>query len=437
MSINVTFNSANLIPLSSEFFMARRPVMDGDQHLVAHELLFCETKAPAETGASNSNSAASPARPEKEDEPAGASVIEDVHRHGMSRVVGDLLGILYIDAQALTSDVFRSLPPHDLLLELAEMPEVTLPILDRIAAMKHDGFRFALALHDDRQDVEPLLPMIEMVRIDISGKDRGELDHFCQTFRARDKKLLAERVDTHEQFRMCHELGFDLFQGYYFTRPRIINGKKLSPSQIAITELMALVASDADSAAIEEAIKSDVALGLNLLRLANTPAFSVHRIDSLRQALMVLGRQQLQRWLQILLCAAPGSEQPGMMPLLAQATMRGRLMELIAQKARPGNRNIADTAFTVGIMSLMDALFSMSMETVLQQVPVIEEVSDALLHRQGYYGKLLSLAEYTEWQSRTDTLLQQAMLDMKLSYSELYMLQLAAFEWSDHVTRTM
>lgn len=430
MSINVTFNSAYLIPLSSEFFMARRPVMDREQNLVAHELLFCEIRPHADTDGSTPA-----AMPAEEEEPAGASVIADVCQHGISRIVGDLLGILYIDAQALMSDVFRNLPPQNLLLELADMPEVTLPVLDRLAALKHDGFRFALALHDDRRDVEQLLPMVEAVRIDITGKSRSELGHFSESFRAHGKKLLAEKVDTHEQFRMCHELGFDLFQGYYFTRPQILDGKKLTPSQLAITELMALVASDADFAAIEEAIKSDVALGLNLLRLVNTPAFSVHRIDSLRQALMVLGREQLQRWLQILLCAAPGHQQPGMVPLLAQATMRGRLMELIAQKVRPGNRSIADTAFTVGIMSLMDALFSMPMDVILQQLPVTEEVCDALLRRQGYYGQLLSLVEYTEWQRKTDTLLQQAIRDMKLSYSDLYMLQLAAFEWADHVTR--
>lgn len=440
MSTNVTFNSAYLIPLSSEFFMARRPVVDRAQDLVAHELLFCEVRAhyaATDSGATDSGASGAPASgsPGGEEAPAGASVIADVCQHGMSRVIGDLLGILYIDDRTLMSDVFRDLPPQNLLLELADMPDVTLPILDRLAALKHDGFRFALALHGDRQDMDQLLPMIEAVRIDITGKDRAELDHFCQTFRAHHKNLLAEKVDTHEQFQMCHDLGFDLFQGYYFTRPHILNGKKLSPSQVAITDLMALVASDADSAEIEEAIKGDVALGLNLLRLVNTPAFSVHRIDSLRQALMVLGREQLQRWLQILLCAMPGNQRPGMTPLLAQATMRGRLMELIAQKVRPGNRSFADTAFTVGIMSLMDALFSMPMEEILKQVPVIDEVSDALLRRQGYFGQLLSLVEYTEWQRKTEPLLLQAIRDMKLTYSDLYMLQLAAFEWADHVTR--
>lgn len=110
-------------------------------------------------------------------------------------------------------------------------------------------------------------------------------------------------------------------------------------------------------------------------------------------------------------------------------------MELVAQKQRPGNRSIADTAFTVGIMSLMDAAFSMPMEDILKQVPVIDEVGDALLRREGYFGRLLSLVEYTEWQHTSDTVLLQAVRDMKLSYSDLYMLQLAAFEWSDHVTR--
>lgn len=427
MSINVTFNSAHRIPLASEFFMARRPVVDREQNLVAHELLFCEIR----TGVAAPGIDA----PGDDEQPAAASVIADVCQHGMSRVVGGLFGILYIDVHALMSDIFQYLPPENVVLEIAEMPDATPAILERLTVLTQAGFRFALALNDDNRDVAKLLPLIEGVRFDITGKSRAELSHFCSTFQPHQKKLLAEKVDTLEQFQTCFTLGFDFFQGYYFIKPQVFGGKNLSPSQLAITDLMALVASDADSAVIEDTIKGDVALGLNLLRLVNTPAISVHRIDSLRQALMVLGRDQLQRWLQILLCATPGMQRPGMAPLLAQATMRGRLMELIAQKLKPGNRSIADTAFTVGIMSLMDALFSMPMDGILQQVPVSDEVSDALLHRQGYFGQLLSLVEYTEWRKKTDTLLLQAIRDMKLSYSDLYMLQLAAFEWADHVTR--
>lgn len=428
MSVSVTFHSGHRVLLASEFFMARRPIVDRQQDLVAHELLFCSITPQGEL---------LPTAP-LEDQPTSASVIADVYQHGLGRVIGDLMGTLHIDAAGLMSDIFSFLSPEKVVLEIAGVSGVTPEIGARLSELRDAGFHFALILHDEHGmthgPVHELLPFVDGVRIDITGKDAAQLRQFCSTFQSHQKKLLAENVETIEQFKTCFDLGFDFFQGYYFMQPHILAGKKLSPSQMAITRLIALVTSDADNDEVEHCIKGDVTLGLNLLRIANTPAFSVHRIDSLRQALMVLGRNQLQRWLQIMLYAEPAAHGHIMMPLLAQATTRGRLMELLAQKLRPGNRSFADTAFTVGIMSLMDTLFSMPMDEILQQIPVVEEVSDALLQRQGFFGKLLSLVDYTEWRSKTDTLLQQTANELRLSHNDLYLIQLAAFEWSDHVT---
>ncbi|MFD2272253.1 EAL and HDOD domain-containing protein [Undibacterium arcticum] len=150
--------------------------------------------------------------------------------------------------------------------------------------------------------------------------------------------------------------------------PVVLSGKKLEASELAILQLMALINSDADNHAIELSIKQDVSLGLNLLRLVNTPAAGGHqRIASIKQALLLMGRRQLQRWLQILLYTKSGKGTHMPSPLLLLATTRGRMLELIAQKTRPGNRNIADTAFTVGIMSLMDALFSLPLNDILEK----------------------------------------------------------------------
>lgn len=423
MSISVTFNSAHRILLASDFFMARRPVLDREQHLVAHELMFfSDDRTAAEPG-------------DADEQPTSTTVIADVYEHGMARVIGDLIGILYVDPQTIMSKVFDFLPPDKLVLEIAEVHEVTPALLERLAELNGKGFHFALVDNGGAVDLSGLLPFVEGVRIDVTGKSEEELARLCAAYAPLGKRLLAEKVDTHEQFQACYRLGFDYFQGYYFTSPVYAEGRKLAPSHLSIMSLMALIVSDADNSVIEDRIKGNVSLGLNLLRLANTPAFSAHRIDSLRQALMVLGRNQLQRWLQVMLYADKGDHGGISMPLLDLATTRGRLMELLAQKLKPGNRGIADTSFTVGIMSLMDSLFGMPMEKILEQIPVVDEVSDALLHRQGYYGQLLRLVEYTEWHSKVDAQLLQAVGELRVSHNDLYLLQLAAFEWSDHVTR--
>ncbi len=201
-------------------------------------------------------------------------------------------------------------------------------------------------------------------------------------------------------------------------------------------QLMALVTSDAGSHEIENAIKRDVSLGLNLLRLVNTPAAGIrHRIDSLSQALMILGRRQLQRWLQITLYAEPSRNGHCMSPLLSLATTRGRLLELLTEKLRPGNRALADQAFTVGIMSLMDALFSLPMPEILEQVPVVEEVSQALLLRKGFCGELLRLVEYLEQIKECANQLPLLLQQLSLSSDDLVEIEMEAFQWSDNVAR--
>lgn len=428
MSTSVTFNSAHRILLASEFFIARRPVLDRQHRPAAYELVFCSVDHDPPAGAGNDADAESPTT---------ASVIADVAQHGLLRIVGDVPAYLHLDHEALMTDIFELLPPARVVLEMMESTPASPEVIERIEQLRQRGFQFALDVAGDSDAVQQLLPLVQSVRIDIANRQPSELAGLCSLFRAHQKKLLADNVDTAEGHECCLGLGFDYFRGYYFTRPQIQAGKKLSPSQLAITELMALIASDAETAEVEHQIKSDVALGLNLLRLVNTPAISPHRIDSLRQALMVLGRNQLQRWLQVMLYADSGHGGQNMQPLLVQATTRGRLLELLAQKLKPGNRGIADTAFTVGIMSLMDTLFSMPMNEILQQIRVVDEVGAALLQRSGYFGELLTLAEYAEWGDETGEHLLQAIRKLRLSCNELYALQLAAFEWSDHVSRCM
>jgi EAL and modified HD-GYP domain-containing signal transduction protein len=178
-----------------------------------------------------------------------------------------------------------------------------------------------------------------------------------------------------EEFRLCLELGFEYFQGYYFARPAILSGKKISPSELVVLRLLELIGSNADAAAIEAAVKRDALLSLNLLRLVNSRAAGPDRhIESVSQALVQLGRSQLQRWLQILLYSMPDGRVELNSPLLQMATTRGRLLELMSQALRPGDVASADTAFTIGMMSLMDALLAIPMAGILDRVDVSQDV---------------------------------------------------------------
>jgi c-di-GMP phosphodiesterase len=406
-----------------EFFLGRQPILDRTQALVAYELLF---RAAASGPANVTN-----------DLSATASVIAHTSQLGMEKVIGDSLGYLNVDAAVLMSDIFQFLPREKVVLEIVETMKVTPGLLRRIDDLVKEGFRFALDdVITDNDDVQQLLPLVEIIKFDLRDMPLSALLKLAPQFKQAGKKLLAEKVETQEQFRVCLDLGFDYFQGYYFAKPIVLSGKKLSPSQLAITQLMAQINSDAENHEIERSIKSDVSLCFNLLRLVNTPAIGARRrIDSVSQALLILGRNQLQRWLQIMLYAEPCKKGQEMTPLLTLAATRGKLLELIAQQIAPRDRAMADTAFTVGIMSLMDTLFSIPMEEILEQIAVVDAVSDALLHRRGHFGDLLKLAEHMERIEEAGPLLDDLVRRLQLSGEILSSLQLSAFEWGDEVVR--
>lgn len=405
-----------------EFYLGRQPILDRNQALFGYELLF--RNAPV--GPANIVS----------DLSATASVIAHAAQLGMERVAGNALAFVNVDADAIMSDIFSFLPHDKVVLEIIESVPPTPEIRARIGELNGMGFKFALENAIDPQRVEQMLPLVQYVKMDLHTTDAATLAVLAPRFKQDKKKLIAQKVESRDEFRRGLELGFDYFQGYYFAKPLIITGRKLSPSQIALMELMNLVTSEADNSEIESAVKRDVSFALNLLCLVNTPAVGARqRIDSISQALTVLGRRHLQRWLQIMLYAEPGPHSDSMSPLLMLAATRGRLLELLSLKLLPNQPRSADVAFTVGIMSLMDTLFGIPMADILERIKVIDQVSSALLERTGFFGELLRLAECIEDIEHLDGEIMPAVRNLAITTDDLVELEMEAFEWSDQVVR--
>ncbi len=408
----------SITPLNN-FFLGRQPIFDRKQNLFAYELLF--RRGPC-----------GPAMV-VDDLSATATVIVHAAELGMERVIGQSKGLINVDTSVLLSDLVKILPRDKILLEVLESVQATEDVLLVIKDLAGNGFTIALDdVVDYGENVQKLLPLAEIVKLDISLLDKAQIASLTQQFKQSNKKLIAEKVEDQEQYEYCHSLGIDYFQGYFFAKPMVLAGKKIAPSEMAVLEVLNLLQTDAENSEIEAAIKHHVSLGLNLLRLVNTPAVGCsQRINSLSQALMLLGRRHLQRWLQILLYAKPNRDGVCSQALLTLASTRGKLLELIANKLHPNQRTIADTAFTVGIMSLMDSLFGVPMREILQQLNVADEVSCALLEREGMYGHWLKLAESIEHIEDSCPVLVGLLDQLHLSETDFYLLELDAFDWAD------
>jgi len=408
--------ASDVILPTDDFFLARQPILGRNQHLVAYELLFRSADAPEANVVDHAA--------------ATAAVISHASQLGMQRVVGERLAFVNVDAIVLMSDFVRFLPHDKVILEILETVKATPELVARVTELKSFGFTFAL---DDvvanSADVCALLDLVDVIKIDVQAVRPGGLAPLVATFKGSGKKLLAEKVETVDEFDACMELGFEYFQGYYFARPAILSGKKIAPSELVILNLLQLINSDADNREIEMSVKRDPLLSLNLLRLVNTPAAGARRhIDSLAEALVVLGREQLQRWLQILLYATPGAHVELNSPLLQMATTRGKLMELMSRRIARPLASSAEAGFTVGIMSLMDALFSMSMQDILQTVAVAPDVRAALLEREGTLGEMLKIVELVE-NPRRGSQLSKSLKAIGLSVKEMREIELEAFSW--------
>lgn len=409
----------SLVPQVKEFFLARQPILDRNQNLIAYELLF------RRLGTRPDNAA--------DDLRGTASIIAHTTELGMECVVGSAAGFFNVDYATVMSDIVSFLPCEKVVFEIPQTIKITAELIRRVSQMVAAGYKFAL---DDvitfSEYIMPLLPLIEFVKIDTSVMTRADLGALTSRFKDANKLLVAEKVETIEQFRNCADLGFDYYQGHYFAKPVILSGKKLTSSQASILQLLALIVKDADNGVLEHRIKKEASLFLSLLRLVNTPAMGVSKsISSISEALLVLGRRQLRQWLQIQLYMGPQSDTGAASPLLLLATTRGKFLELVARKLKPANKNIADTAFTVGTMSLLDTLFSQPMTIILEQIILGKEVREALLHRTGFYGDLLKLSEYVEKPGEAGPLLAALLMELNLPSDSIYPLQLEAFEWSN------
>lgn len=405
-----------------DLFLGRQPILDRKENLAAFELLFRSSK---QNGAVFDD-----------DVSASATVINHAFTElGIETVLGRHRGFINLSAPLLMSEVIELLPKDKVVLEILETVKITPAVIERCKALKAMGFTLALDDFIGREDEYlELFQIVDIVKVDIAAIDTPTLERTTQSLKRFKLKLLAEKVDRREQVDQCLALGFELFQGYYFAKPSVITGKRLSNAESSLMRLLGLVLSDADSSEIETAFKHSPDLSLQLLRLVNSVGTGAQtRINSLHHALTILGRSQLQKWLQLLMFAlggAPGAEFPS--PLLVLAATRGKLMELIAQELRGPDKHFQDQGFVTGILSLVSALFGMPLADVLETFPLDAEVKAALLLREGRLGSMLSLVESLE-EAQFDQI-QKALSPLpELNHGEMLRLQMDAMGWANTI----
>ena len=354
-------------------YLGRQPIFNRDLKPVAYELLYRSGNVDyADRG----------------DARASAHVLINTFLEmGVTRVIGKARAFIHITPEILDDDLLRLFDPAQLVLQL--MPDAVLDdaMLEKLDQMRASGFGISL---DDLLVHDGTLPLIErahFVKVDLAAVPAEELEEHVAQLRRYPVALVAEKVETHEQFAQCQALGFDLYQGFFFAKPKLVAGRTLAEDRLSVMQLLALLHNPrTELSEVQAVIQRSVSLSYRLLRYANSAAFNLPRqIDSIAQATVVLGQRRLRDMATLLALTGISDKPPELArTLLARAHW--------CAQAAPAGRGNAETAFTVGLFSGLDALMDRPLDALLGDLPLADDVQRAVLQRQGPFGAVLSAA---------------------------------------------
>ncbi len=355
-----------------DIFIGRQAIYDRKLGVYAYELLF---RAAPENSARFSDG----------DQATSSVIVNACMEIGLDNIVGQRLAFINLTRAFFVDNNDICLPKERVVLELLEHIEPDAEVIAGVKRLSAQGYAIALDDFVYHDALQPLVQLADIVKVDVVDLERDEIRRQVQKLRRHRLKLLAEKVETRDEFEFCMDLGFDYFQGNFFAHPQVIRGQRLPNNRLAILHLLnRLQDPDIKPAELENLIVQDLTFSYRILRYVNSAAFSlVRKIESVHQAVVILGLQTIRTWTS-LLAMSQVDDKPT--ELVVTAMIRGKMAEALA-KARKAEH--PQSFFTVGLFSALDALMDNTMEEILTRLPLADHISDALLHHRGIHGEVL------------------------------------------------
>ena len=383
-------------------YVARQAILDGNKELYSYELLFRD-------GENNCFPDISP-------DEATSKILTDNHLDlGLDEISEGKPAFINFHQDTLLHRFPTSLDPKKVVIEIVETVKPTAELISACINIKQLGYSLALDDHDFNPQWDALLPYTDIIKVDIVECDEQVLLENIEKCKRLNIKLVAEKIETAEEFEKYKEMGFDYFQGYFFAKPEIIKQKKLPTSKLSLIELIGVSgATEFDLAKVNAIIERDVSLSYKLLRFINNPTVNkAAQITSLRHALNYMGQVEVKKFVALLALANLGDSKP--VELLHLSLVRAKFCDLMAQ-----SKSMSDNppkGFLVGLFSLLDALLDQPMLSVVEKLPLSEDVKDALCGHENELKKFLSLIRAFErgyWKG-VSNISEQLSIDLKMT----------------------
>jgi len=405
----------NFPTVLDDLMMAQQPILKRNKEIFGYELLFRGMDAQKAQFSDG--------------ELATSQVLVNLCI-GITKIESQLRKPFFVNmtTELMLSDAFFPIDHDTVYIEILESQRLTPEFYQAVEKWRSAGYRFALDDYQFEADYEALLPWVSIVKIDVLSTPPEKYMAEIAALKRRGMVLLAEKVENEAMFELCKELGFDLFQGYFLQRPELIKGKKIDSATHGAIELVnALQNKDISIDDISQLVAKNPKLSYQLLRILNSPVCGIaKKVISIKEAVIFLGLVKLKRWA-LLITLTSSTSQPN--ALLKVLLTRARCCQLLAEKDQV---SLSESAFMVGLMSGIDAVFNVEKQVILEQTALENGVLEAILHQSGELGHYLTLTlscEDQQWQN-IETL-------NKAQLSELNRAFIDAMLWSEEVMQSI
>lgn len=360
-------------------YIARQPILDSHKRTVGYELLFRD--GPKNTF------------PEIDPDLATSRLLSDHFLSTHYSTLGNKLGFVNFPYQSLINRVPTLFPADNLIVEVLEDCAPTQELLHAIREMAAKGYRIALDDFVPSVEWKAFLPFVSIIKFDIQQFPIDKAAKFIAKLKHTKIDFLAEKVETHQEFEQAKQAGFDLFQGYFFSKPEMIQRRALEPAFLTIVHLIKEIAKpQIDYTTLEELVSKDVTLSFKLLAFVNSSALISAKIQSFRQALVYLGEERLRKFISLVAIASTHESKPDY--LYGLSIQRARYCELLFSycdsDVEPGS------AFLTGMFSLLDSLLDQPMDLLMEKMPIDNAVKVALKNGDGLLGDILDVTRAYE-----------------------------------------
>lgn len=364
------------------FFAARQPILDADKNLYGYELLF--------------RSSMENAFPNVDEEKATSKMIEGLYLDlGLDRIASEKLAFINFTKSSVLEGHPTLLPADRVVVEILESVQPSDQIYSQMKKMHVNGYILALDDFIHNPHWERFYPLCQIIKVDCLDINEEQLKDIVEVRKRHPHiRLLAEKVENNEVFEQYKAMGFTLFQGYFFSKPEVIKSVSLNSSQSLLSAVLREVTEEEPKAnEIARLLELDPGLSFKLLRYAQSPYFQRRaKVDSIKQAVVMLGKKELERFITLLFAATFGEAKPN--ELIRLSMQRAKFCEFFAQQTTYKNK--LSSAFLVGMLSLLDAMLDANLATVISQLPLSADIKVALVRHQGWLADCIHLCKQFE-----------------------------------------